>query len=173
MKESMKSLTPMFSTHRMIKDYTEGLYIPAIIRNIKIRESQYEFIHTLSDWKQYVERSWPQVNIIANQDIHGLVDHNMLSGQELNLNVTVQLAALKPEDVQVEVYYGPLENDRIVNASAAEMRVIRQTDASTYLYETTICILDGGEYGYSFRVLPHHPNLMNKFDLPLIKWAAS
>jgi len=53
------------------------------------------------------------------------------------------------------------------------MRVVRQTDASTYLYETTICILDGGEYGYSFRVLPKHPNLMNKFDLPLIKWADS
>lgn len=173
MKESIKSLAPVYSTHRMVKDYTESMYIPAIIRNIKIRESKYEFIHTLADWKQYIERGWPQVSIIANQDIHGLVDHNMFSGQELNLNVTVQLSTLKPEDVRVEVYYGPLGQEGIINGSSVEMRVARQTDASTYCYEATICLLDGGEYGYSFRVLPHHPNLMNKFDLPLIKWANS
>ena len=46
----------VYSTHRMVKDYTESMYIPAIIRNIKIRESKYEFIHTLADWKQYIER---------------------------------------------------------------------------------------------------------------------
>ena len=62
-------------------------------------------------------------------------------------------------------------NDTIINAKAVEMNVVRQTDASTYYYEATISILDGGEYGYSFRVFPKHPNLMNKFDLPLVKWA--
>jgi len=173
MKESIKSLAPVYSTHRMVKDYTEKMYVPAMIRIAKIRESQYEYIHTLSDWKQHVERGWHQVSIMANQDIHGLVDHSMLSGQELNLNVTVQLSSLKPEDVRVEVYYGHLAQDSIIDGQAVEMKVVRQTDASTYSYEATICLLDGGEYGYSFRVLPQHPNLMNKFDLPLIKWANS
>lgn len=171
MKESIKSLAPEYSTHRMIKDYTEQMYIPAVMRNVKIRDSQFEFIHKLSDWKQKVQRAWPQVGIAANQDIHGLVDHDLFSGQELKLSVTVHLGSLSTEDVCVEAYYGPLYNDTIINAKAVEMNVVRQTDASTYYYEATISILDGGEYGYSFRVFPKHPNLMNKFDLPLVKWA--
>lgn len=171
MKESIKSLAPEYSTHRMVKNYTEQMYIPAVMRNVKIRDTQFAFIHKLCDWKQKVQRAWPQVGIMANQDIHGLVDHNMLSGQELQLSVTVQLGSLSTEDICVEAYYGPLYNDTIINGKAIEMNVIRQTDASTYFYETTISLLDGGEYGYSFRVLPKHPNLMNKFDLPLVKWA--
>ncbi|HHW23728.1 MAG TPA: glycosyltransferase family 1 protein [Clostridiaceae bacterium] len=173
MKESIKSLAPIYSTHRMVIEYTEKMYIPAIIRNIRIRETQYGFVRTLAEWKQLVERNWPHVSIMANQDIHGLVDHNIMSGQEYRLTVTVQLASLKPEDVRVEVFYGPLVQDNIVNGTAIEMKVVRQTDASTYFYEATICIIEGGEYGYSFRVLPNHPYLMNKFDLPLIKWADS
>lgn len=171
MKDCIKSLTPEYGTHRMVKDYTVKMYIPSIIRNIKIRESQLGFIRTLVDWKQQVEKSWPQVGITAPQDIHGLIDHSMLSGHDITLGATVQLSSLTPEDIRVEVYYGQLAQDRIANGKAVEMKLIRQTDASAYYYEATINILEGGEYGYSFRVIPHHPNLMNKFDISLIRWA--
>jgi starch phosphorylase len=35
MKESMRTITPQFSTRRMVKEYTEKLYIPAMIKNGK------------------------------------------------------------------------------------------------------------------------------------------
>lgn len=171
MKESIKTLAPVYGTHRMVKEYTERMYLPSIMRNIRIEESQYQLVRSLVDWKQTVGREWPNVVITADQDIHGLVDHNLLSGHDLVLNATVQLSALTPDDVRVEVYYGPMADNSIINGTAAEMKVIRQTDASAFLYEAKICLTEGGEYGYSFRVIPHHPNMMNKFDLPFIKWA--
>lgn len=170
MKDSIRTLAPVFGTHRMLKDYTEKMYLPAMQRSIKIKESQYGIAKTLAQWKNMVSAVWPEVSITANQDIHGLVDHNLMSGNELQLSVTVDLAGLKPEDVRVEVYYGHLENNTITNAVSQEMKVARQTDTSTYCYETTVCILDGGEYGYTYRVIPRHPNMMNKFDMPLVKW---
>lgn len=173
MKDSIRTLTPVYGTHRMVKEYTEKMYLPAIYRNIQIRNSQYEFIKTLTDWKQKVEKVWPQISISANQDIHGLIDHNAISGNELVLAATVQLSSLKPEDVRVEVYYGTISGNEISNGSAVEMKAIRQTDSSSFLYEATICFLDGGEYGYSFRVIPSHANLMNKFDTCLIEWTNS
>ena len=170
MKESIKSLAPVYGTHRMVKQYTEKMYIPCIERNIRIRESNYNIVRSLANWKQQVERVWPQVVIMANQDIHGLSDYNALSGQEITLSVAVQLGSLTPGDISVEVYYGPLTNNRIAQGRSEVMNVVRQTDSATFHYETKIRLLDGGEYGYSFRVIPSNVNLMNKFDLPLIKW---
>lgn len=171
MKDSIRTLAPTYGTHRMVKDYTEKMYLPCIKRNIKIRDSQYGFIRTLADWKQKIEKAWPQVSITANQDIHGLVDYSMLSGHELLLSATVNLSSLVPEDVRVEVFYGPFVKNDIVNGMAIEMKAVRQTDASAFFYEAKICLIDGGEYGYSFRIIPSHPNFMNKFDMPMIKWA--
>jgi starch phosphorylase len=173
MKDSIKSLAPVYSTHRMVKEYYERMYHPGALRNIKIKESNYDMVRTIVDWKQKVEMAWPQVAVSANQDIHGLIDHTLSSGDKLLFSINVQLSSLAPEDVRVEVFYGQLVQNKIVNGVAAEMKPVRQTDASTFCYETQILLTDGGEYGYSFRVIPSHPQLMDKFDLPLIKWVES
>ena len=39
-----------------------------------------------------------------------------------------------------------------------------------YEYKTTINIDNGGNYGYTFRVLPRHEMLLNKQDMSLVKW---
>jgi len=118
-----------------------------------------------------VEAAWPHIAIIASQDIHGLTDYQVLSNQEIRLSVTVQLGALTPGDVAVEVFYGPLSNNRIIQGKSQEMGMVRQTDSGAWHYETTLRLSDGGEYGYAFRVIPRNPNQMNKYDLPLVKWA--
>ena len=171
MKESIKSLAPAYGAHRMVKDYTEKFYLPATIRSIKIRESQYNFVRTLTDWKEAVTEVWPQVSISCSQDIHGLAEYDLVAGQEITLSVTVHLASLRPEEVTVETYYGPLTDNTITNAKKEEMKLIRQVDSSAYSYECKLQLDEGGEYGYTFRVIPRHPGLMNKFDLLLIKWA--
>jgi len=173
MKESIKSLTPVYGTHRMLMEYTDKMYLPCIRRNVSIRESNYNLIRTLANWKQHVEKAWPQVTIMANEDIHGLSERDAKSGEEITLNATVQLGMLTPEDVTVEVYYGPVRNNGIIQGQSIPMQVMHQTDASTFFYEAKISLSDGGEYGYSFRVIPNHPSQMNKFDLPLIKWVSA
>ena len=63
-----------------------------------------------------------------------------------------------------------MKNNVIKNPKIQEMKVIEQLDSSIYRYSTKIRLVDGGEYGYTFRVLPYHPELINKFDLGLIRW---
>ncbi|MCP4634780.1 MAG: hypothetical protein GY855_17770 [candidate division Zixibacteria bacterium] len=33
-----------------------------------------------------------------------------------------------------------------------------------------ICIFLNGLFGYSIRILPHHPDMLNRFGLKLMKW---
>jgi len=53
------------------------------------------------------------------------------------------------------------------------MRVSKQIDGSTYEYSGEISIDDGGEYAYSYRVVPYHVDMFNKMDIPLIRWATN
>ena len=42
-----------------------------------------------------------------------------------------------------------------------------------YEYKTEISMDNGGNYGYTFRVLPKHDMLINKQDMSLVKWIES
>ena len=57
MKESIKSLAYRFSTHRMVQDYTNKMYIPSIKRVYKIISSYYNYAINLAEWKSFIEET--------------------------------------------------------------------------------------------------------------------
>lgn len=171
MKESIRSLTPAFSTHRMVQDYTREFYIPCIERMQKVYASNFSYARELAVWKQNIQKAWPQVQILADRDGSSLRDKNAKSGDTITLDVIVQLGSLSPDDVAVEVYYGPISGNRIVQGESVEMNAAGQHDSSSFRYTAGINISDGGEYGYTFRVFPKHPNLFNRYEMPFMKWA--
>lgn len=171
MKESIKSLSYQYSTHRMVKDYTEKMYIPSMKRVDEIVASNYDFVRNLADWKMFIEKSWPQVQIIADKSMNQLKEQKSVSGETLTITATVNLGDIDPSNVKVEVYYGNIgKNNTIENPQSQEMVKDERISGSTYHYTARITLLDGGEYGYTFRVVPYHPGLINKFDQALIRW---
>lgn len=171
MKESIKSLLYLYSTHRMVQDYTQKMYIPSMERLERVNSTNYELVKNLSDWKLSIEHNWPQIQIIADKTMNQLKEQNSVSGEEINFTTTLNLGSITPPSIRVELYYGYVgKNNTIENPEIQEMKVIEQLDSSIYRYSAKIKLLDGGEYGYTFRVLPYHPELINKFDMGLIRW---
>jgi starch phosphorylase len=58
----------------------------------------------------------------------------------------------------------------MTNSLYTEMKVDKTLNESEYEYSADLSIDDGGNYGYTFRVLPKHDLLINKHDLSLCKW---
>ena len=172
MKESIKSLTPVFNTHRMVQEYTRGFYIPCIDRVKQIKDSDYNFVKVLSSWKEKIRSSWPQVRILTYKEGNGHKDKNVKSDEPVTFYAVVQLGNLTPDDVLVELYYGPVDGSKISQGESVEMTVAGQHDSSAFLYSATVSITDGGEYGYSFRITPRHAGLFNKYEMPFMKWAS-
>ncbi len=171
MKESIRSLTYQYSTHRMVQEYTERMYLPSMVRVDNIKSTDYSYAANLADWKAFTERNWPQVQIIADKSMNQLKEQKLFSGETIGITTSVFLGNIDPASVKVEIYYGAIgKNNTIENPEIAEMAMVEQVDASTYRYSTDIRIVEGGEYGYTFRVLPYHSELINKFDLGLIRW---
>lgn len=172
MKESIKSAASLFSTHRMVQDYTNMYYVPLMERVDRLTSNNFKLATDLSNWKKHISREWPQVDIIPDKQITQLNNKNFISGEAIPIYASVKLGNIEPSSVKVQICYGNVTNgNKIENPHIVDMQLEEKISDNTYSYSTNITLFEGGEYGYTFRVIPNHPDLINQFDLPLIRWA--
>ncbi len=170
MKNSIKTLTWNYSTDRMVKEYAERMYLPALNGSIMSSTDNYSLAKQLSAFERHMMSNWSQVQIFADRAENSLKDYKSDSGHEIQLTAYAKLGTIDPSNVIVEVYYGSLCNGMIVNAQSLEMNLDGKTDDGSYKYSLKLKIDDGGEYAYTFRAMPNNPNLINRFDMGLIRW---
>jgi len=171
MRESIRSVTPVFNTQRMVKEYTERLYIPAVKSHEDFSRDSCGAATQLSHWKVQMRKDWPQVQIsdvqIANKD-----RQNILVGESLQVSARVHLGAVDPKHVRVEVYHGEADNGAIRNPTSTVLNQSSLADGDgNYLYQGSVPATESGTYGFSVRVVPTHPNLMQTHELRLITWS--
>jgi starch phosphorylase len=170
MRESIRSVTPVFNTHRMVKEYTERLYIPAAKSHEDFSRDNCAAATHLSQWKSKIRKDWPQVRI---QDVQiGNTDRqNIPVGESLQLSTRVHLGAVDPKHVRVEAYHGESENGGIKNPAVTILAQSSQNGDGSYVYQGSVPAAESGAYGFSVRVVPTHPHLMQAHELRLITWS--
>lgn len=170
MRESIRTVTPIFNTHRMVKEYTERLYIPAAQSHGNFSQNGCEPATHLSQWKSHMRKVWPQVRIydvqVGNKD-----RQNILVGESLQVSAHVNLGDVDPSHVRVEAYHGEAENGGIKNPSVTVLNPSGRNGDGSYVYEGSVPASESGAYGFSVRVVPTHPNMMQGHELRLIAWS--
>jgi glycogen phosphorylase len=172
MRESIRSVTPVFNTHRMVKEYAERLYLPAGKAYQEFACDGCGAAAELSRWKAQIRKDWPQVKIydvqVANKD-----RQSIYVGETLEVSAQVHLGPVDPRHVRVEAYYG--EADVTGGVREAQTAVLTQTDNGsgngTYTYSGSVPASESGTYGFSVRVVPTHPHLLQEHELRLITWS--
>ncbi len=168
-KESMKTILPQFNTNRMVQDYVEKFYLEAHRKHCKFTENGYAPIKELSKWKTSIEKRWKNVHIanLALEDFHEIE-----VGSQLKVHATIVLGDINPESVNAELYFGNLNPaGEIIDGVALPMFISEKKEDGTYVYEGKLLCLRSGQFGYTVRVLPTHPNMSRKFEPKLITWA--
>ena len=171
MRESIRSVTPIFNTQRMVKEYTEQLYIPAARSYENFSRNGCGAATHVSQWKTQIRKDWPAVKIsdvqIGNKD-----RQSILVGESLEITARVHLGAVDPQHVRVEVYHGEVDNGHIRNPSATLLNQTGNADGNgNYIYQGAVPASESGTYGFSVRVMPTHPCLMQMHELRLITWS--
>jgi starch phosphorylase len=169
MRESIRSILPVFNTHRMVREYTERLYEPAATAHAVLAKGGGAKARALSEWKDIIRAAWPKVTVeTVEVDLVGI---NVCVGESIPVRATVHLGTLAPENVRVQAYYGEEANAQIVSPTSADLKLAAQIDGGSYLYHGSVVAADSGSYGLSVRVIPTHPNLTQAHELRLISWA--
>jgi starch phosphorylase len=168
MKDSIAELVPRFNSNRMVKEYCEDAYAPALDRCHQLAADGCAAARQLAAWKSSLRAHWNEVKITS---IEADLPPAITPGSEVEVKAHVSLGALSPNDVEVQVYYGPTQADgSIAFSGCAPLEPDPQGDGT--LYRGRVVFPDSGRYGYTVRIMPYHPLLGNALKMGLVHWAA-
>lgn len=167
MKEAIRTVAPAFSMRRMVKEYVNKLYVPALELGMRLDADDYQVARELTRWKRVVAAEWQPVSL----SVEGPREGQLAVGQPVRVVALVRLGRLKPEDVRVELVAARdvdgAERDRHV----AEMRRSAGDDGSAYRYTAELTPDTSGSLIYGVRVVPYHSGLAQPLELGLARWA--
>ena len=168
MKNSIITTGGKYSTQRMVIDYTNNMYIP-LCNLYNNYYSKLDNVAEYSEWKSEINKSWDKIEI---KQLNNLADISIDAGNKINVECEVKLPNIKVENIEAQVYYGKIaENGMVDEIQVIPMKLKTRNDTEKiYTFETKIELTTGGDYGYTFRVMPKHEMLLEKSDLNLIKW---
>jgi starch phosphorylase len=169
MKRSLLTIPHYFNTERMVMDYCNNFYVPAITRRKRFSADNYELAHQLQSFKQRLYDNWHQVSIVS---VNTAADRVLKIGEEFKVEAVVELGYLSPNEVSVEVFCIDLENPGIRNINLIPMSPVNQISENQYAFAGK-CIPPQGVVNYSVRVRPSHPDFEHNFEVPLVTWAQS
>src|SRR5258707_6701281 len=103
MRESMRSVTPVFNTHRMVKEYNERLYEPAAKAIQALSANSFRAAIELAKWKHKTRTDWSQIKI-HDVEVSPLDGSKLFVGEKLTVSANVFLGPVDPSHVRVQAY---------------------------------------------------------------------
>ena len=168
MKNSIISNGAKFSMSRMVTDYTNKFYMPLA----GITNKYYNDIAIVTDyneWKANLYRNWNDIKITEENNVDNITIN---AGKSVEVKCKVNLPNIDKDSIEVQVYCGKIsENGKLEKMCDIPMQLTKANeDTKTYTYSAKIELKTGGDYGYTFRVMPKHKMLLDSENLDLVKW---
>jgi len=170
MRSSIRDLMPRFSSHRMVLEYYQKYYLPSSRRFQSLTADNFAAAQAQAEWRHKLMTSWNDVII---RSISSTADGSQRTvGEEMVFEARVHLGALAPEDVTVEIYYGPLDHmGEFTDRTTHPLEPAQDLGGKVWLFKNTVTCRNTGKFGYTIRVTPSQKRLANPFVLGLICWA--
>ncbi len=166
-KHTLTSLGPKVLAGRMLRDYVVGLYLPAARAAHALSADSYAAAKAFAAWRLKVTRNWPGVRV-EHVEASGIGDTPEV-GAALELRATIALGELEPGDLLVEAAYGKVgPHDELIHPHYLELTPGEVTDDGRAHYSGVVPLDRTGPFGYTVRVVPHHPLAAAKAELGLI-----
>ncbi len=168
-KESVKTTAWRFSTERMVKEYAEKYYLNAMRNCERFTAEGAQTAVKFKEWKDFVLSQWDNVKIeeVVMEDTDG--EYSV--GLPVKVGAKVFLGQLRPEDVIVQVYYGTVSHTGELVDTATENLSLEKSENGYYYYRGQYICPDTGKQGFTIRVLPNHPLMIEKSELYKCAWA--
>ena len=195
MKQAIRLNAPQFSTQRMVQEYAETEYFPISGYYDRMRAQQCGAAQQLVDWQDRLLLHWYHIEI-EGVDVEPISSLQPLSdsgagaesqtaaagssseavpmlaiGDPVEVTARIHLGQLLASDIQVEVYRGPVDETGNLVDGVAEPLVFIEMDGARAIYRGKVHYDRSGLQGLAIRILPHHPDLHDRLEMRLIRWA--
>jgi len=168
MKASMKMALKHFCTHRMVLEYEQKFYQPAIESYRAFTQNEAESAKQTLAQRKRLMHLWKDIQVKEPAKKNS---GPFRIGESIQVSVEVSLGEIRPEEVLVELYYGKLRSiDMLMSGMTQVMEVEKELDQGTYLYSCLLPCESSGRFGFTVRVSPKGDGFL-RFTPGLITWA--
>lgn len=167
-QNTLQGLGPKVLANRMVREYTQRIYLPAAQSHLAVAEDDHHLARDLAAWKSWLKRTWPAVHI-DHVESSGLSESPQ-TGDVLRVSAWVGLGELSEEDVIVEAVCGRVsETDDIVGSrTTVTLRHAESFGDGRHRFEGEVKIQHTGSFGYSVRILPYHEGLASLVEVGMV-----
>jgi starch phosphorylase len=165
LRQTLTSLGPRVQATRMVRDYVQLLYRPATASG-RALNSDFDGAKELAAWKDRVQSAWGGVTIEHVESSSTADAFEM--GQPLWLRVFVSLGSLTPDDVDVQVVHGRVDDsDELREPAVTSLSVGESYEHGRHRFDGEISLERTGPFGYTVRIVPKHERLASGAELGL------
>lgn len=169
MKESIKSILSYFSSHRMVKEYMDFTYHPALDNYDSLIEKNLDKCKKEARLHTELNKVWHKIQI---SDLNTDRDLSALRvGDQFNVTATVFLDDISSDLIDIEVFYGPVGPlNTLEKSHTIEMHRKDDLGEGYFRYSSIIECGQAGRYGFTVRAVPKNEGWKNTMP-GMITWA--
>ncbi|MFN7147924.1 MAG: alpha-glucan family phosphorylase [Microthrixaceae bacterium] len=168
MVENLRTLGPFVSAHRMVRDYVQGLYLPAARRSVELTSDGYAGARRLAEYRGRVEHAWHEVHVDSVDADESTAD----LGTSRRVNATVALGSLTPDQVEVQLISGHVgQSGELESVTSMSMDDDGAVDERHHRFSGDAPLDVAGRMGVTVRVVPRHDLVDAPTEFGLVAWA--
>jgi starch phosphorylase len=172
MKALIKATGPIFNAHRMLQQYTELYYTPALERFERLNSDGMQRVKDFAEWKKRIHEHWSQIRV---ESVESDIPPETRIRSDNNITARIHLGALTPADVKVELYHGVVDaGGEILDPKIVDMQSEQPGEAppenGVHTFVGHLTFRSSGLHGFTVRIVPSHPEQVNPFETGLILW---
>ena len=170
MKSSIATLCPTFNMQRMVRQYAADFYVTADQKYQQLTADRAARARALAAWTSHIRTHWKEVRV---ESVDALTQAELPVGSRLHVHAKLQLGALTPDEVAVELYVGRLDaGGELTGAYAIPMQAAGEGSGGGWTFEAdTVPCSTSGLHGYTVRIMPFHVDAPKEFLPGVIMWA--
>ncbi|MDO5672246.1 MAG: alpha-glucan family phosphorylase [Actinomycetaceae bacterium] len=165
MRHTLAATGPKVQATRMVRDYVEQLYTPICEAARVLDSSGHVQARELATWKKQVHDQWSRV---AVRNVTSQVGDQVKVGDTIRVTADVSLGNLRPEDVQVQLLFGNVDQEDMINDYAIISMDCEEQKGDHWRYSHEGALKSSGSKGYTVRVVPVNPLLDSYKEMGLV-----
>ncbi|GFO67289.1 alpha-glucan phosphorylase [Geomonas limicola] len=168
MKNSLQSLCPVFSTDRMVREYTRRCYLPAYEHWERLNRDDKRLAVELAHWKEKLHTLWGQLSI---DEVQAEIDREVTVGDRLPIKVRISTGQIPLSEIAVEAYFGVLDSrGSIMGGELVSLEPAGSAESWSGHFEGELECRFCGRHGFMLRIMPRHPELGPVYAPGLVLW---
>ena len=168
-KNSIISTGGKYSTSRMVIEYTNDYYMK--LANLShVHYKNLDDVIEFTNWKKNLYANWKNIKISQSNNLDNIT---IDAGNQIEVHCKVELPeGIDANSIKAQVYYGKILDNGIMEQMQTIPMQLKDKDEEKriYNYSAKITLKTGGNYGYTFRVMPQTDMLLDTTNLDLVQW---